>query len=65
MSESDEGPCQLIQVDGFSEISNPGEPRLPVHGAVLGIPAVGDPELIILKSRTQQIGRRFQHLPGT
>jgi len=41
---------QLVEIEGFGRISEPGKPQLPVKGALIGIPNQGEVEVRVLES---------------
>ena len=51
-------PCQILQVEGFSEMDVSGSPRLPVTGVMLGIPISSEPRIEILNADLQTIPDR-------
>lgn len=55
MGQLEGEPCQYIRVPGYAETGSPGEPRLPVTGALIGVPASGEIEMAILDSETARL----------
>ncbi len=56
-------PCQVLRIDGFAMLGEPGAPLLPVRGAWVGIPLDGDPTVTVLEEQVQTLEGRFVLCP--
>lgn len=63
-ASANEQPCQLLQVPGFAENAAPGQPRLPVRGAMLGIPANASLQIEVVETETVSLPDRYDLCPG-
>jgi len=57
-------PCQVLTVPGFTENADPGRPRLPQRGAMLGVPANAALQLEVVESEVVQLPGHYQLCPG-
>ena len=60
-SLTDGTPCQVLRVDGYGDTDKSGSPRLPVRGAMLGIPPDSDPQVTILEAEPL-LAKEIYHL---
>jgi hypothetical protein len=58
-------PCQLLKMPGYGETGQPGAPRLPVLGTLVGTPQNARLKLEILDVETQLERARFSICPGS
>lgn len=63
-SSADQQVCQLLVAGGLSDPGQPGWPRLPMTGTLIGIPAQGEPRLEILESQTTVLPGNYRICPG-
>ena len=61
---ADGQPCQVLKVPGFAENDEPGRPRLPQRGAMLGVPANAALQLEVVESEIVQLPEHYQLCPG-
>ena len=55
--------CQSVEIEGYAETDQPGWPRLPVKGAMLGIPPSAAPAVTILSAEFVDISGAFDLCP--
>jgi uncharacterized repeat protein (TIGR01451 family) len=60
---ADGRPCQLVTVAGYGATDRPGWPRLPVKGAMVGIPARAQLTLTVLESDVATAQGRYDVCP--
>jgi hypothetical protein len=60
---SADGPCDLITVADYGETDAAGWPRLPVQGAIVGIPSQSDPTLTVIETEVGVTSGRFNLCP--
>ena len=60
----DSGICQTIQSESLVDLAEPGQPKLPVGSAWIGIPGDGDLTFEILQAEAVEIDGRFSICPG-
>ncbi len=58
-----ESACQVIHVEGFGETDIPGQPRLPVRGAMVAVPPDADIKLTLLDSEPVVAQRKYNLCP--
>ena len=61
--ESDGASCDLITVSGYSETDAAGWPRLPIKGAMVGIPAEAEVTLTVLETERATVEGSFELCP--
>ena len=54
-SQNNESTCQIIDIQEFAEIREPGWPRLPIYGTMVGVPTESQPSLTVLESNLSPI----------
>lgn len=52
-------PCQILRIDGFAMLGEPGAPLLPARGAWVGVPPDGEPSVTVLEEDVQTLEGRF------
>jgi uncharacterized repeat protein (TIGR01451 family) len=57
------GECDLITVPGYGETETSGWPRLPVKGAMVGIPPSAQPVLTVLERNVVELADRYELCP--
>lgn len=57
------GPCQEIQVEGFSQSGQPGAPALPTKGGLLGLPLDTEVMLQVQPAQAVLLPGRFRLCP--
>jgi uncharacterized repeat protein (TIGR01451 family) len=62
-SLADGNPCQLVTVAGYGATDTPGWPRLPVKGAMVGVPARAKLTLTVLESDVATAQGRYDVCP--
>ena len=62
-SLSEQGRCDLITVTGYGETDKSGWPRLPVEGAIVGIPSETQPALSVLETDVTTLSRTVRPCP--
>ncbi|MBN2549129.1 MAG: hypothetical protein JXB15_08230 [Anaerolineales bacterium] len=55
--------CQKLVVDGFPWTDQAGQPMLPVHGAMLGVPLESEPQLTVLQAVPVRLEGRYDLCP--
>lgn len=63
VGEADGGPCDELVVAGYGYTDAAGRPRLPVRGAMVGVPPEGEVRLVILEAEAVDLPGRFQVCP--
>jgi hypothetical protein len=62
-SSAEGQPCQVLSVPGFAESADPGRPRLPLRGALLGIPPDVSLQLEVIESELTALPGRYRLCP--
>lgn len=52
---SDRGPCQSLSLPGWGLSGAPGEPALPIHGALVGVPAGSKPSVTVVSAELASV----------
>jgi hypothetical protein len=47
---SDTGPCQSLRIPGWGLSGEPGQPALPIKGALIGVPPGSNPSVTVLET---------------
>ena len=63
-STADGQPCQVLSVSGYAQSGESGHPRLPVRGALVGIPPGASPKLTVLDAEVVQLPQAFDICPA-
>jgi hypothetical protein len=56
--------CELLEVDGYDNASQPGLPRLPTRTEIVGIPPEGMPVLGLIEAEQDTLAGRHRLCPG-
>ncbi len=56
-------PCQVIHLPGYGETDEIGSPRLPIKGAMLGLPSNASPVVTLLEADLVQAEGQFELCP--
>ncbi len=63
VGEADGAPCDELVVAGHGYTDAAGHPRLPIRGAMVGVPPDGEVRLVILEAEAVDLPGRFQVCP--
>jgi len=63
VGEAGGAPCDALVVAGYGYTDAAGHPRLPVRGAMVGVPPEGEVRLVILDAEAVDLPGRFQVCP--
>lgn len=57
------GVCQILSVEGYASTDRAGAPQLPVAGALVGIPADAQVELVVLEAEETTVSGTYHLCP--
>ncbi len=63
-AQMDGGECDLLTVPGYGETAQAGWPRLPIRGAMIGIPPQAEPKVTVLAAEAELEPGRYNLCPA-